>query len=353
MKRLVLLVVSSTLAFGCRSEFPLSLIPDGSIEDAQVLPDSAPPPDGTVLPDATLPDGAPPDGAPPTDAQADTGTPGCGDGEIVGAEQCDDGNQEDGDGCSSSCQVETGWQCTGEPSVCETDCGDGIVAGTELCDDGNQEDGDGCNSSCEIECSNGSTSDCNLAGQTLNSAAAFVDLDPPAGFVQCAGFRNTAQNDVGPHWDAHCLNVAAALRIRYYDTSSDPWVLLGDATLTPAADGTYTTQSFGATNNGGTQGVMETGGVTFLMDDPGGVTISSFECEEGPAGRHFQATDFYFANQANDRVIVASGNSSTDDGAAIQTDDEELSMVQRAFEQCPNASLNQVNDLAVSIFVEN
>jgi cysteine-rich repeat protein len=35
----------------------------------------------------------------------------CGDGIVQGAEQCDDGNQQNGDGCSSSCQSETESAC--------------------------------------------------------------------------------------------------------------------------------------------------------------------------------------------------------------------------------------------------
>ena len=47
----------------------------------------------------------------------------CGDGalEIGTGEQCDDGNPNSGDGCSSTCQVEPTWQCTSTPfqtSVC-------------------------------------------------------------------------------------------------------------------------------------------------------------------------------------------------------------------------------------------
>jgi len=33
-------------------------------------------------------------------------------------EDCDDNNTNDGDGCSSSCTVEDGWECSGEPSTC-------------------------------------------------------------------------------------------------------------------------------------------------------------------------------------------------------------------------------------------
>ncbi|REL28081.1 DUF4215 domain-containing protein [Thalassotalea euphylliae] len=36
----------------------------------------------------------------------------CGDGELNPAEMCDDGNQVSGDGCSASCQVESGFSCS-------------------------------------------------------------------------------------------------------------------------------------------------------------------------------------------------------------------------------------------------
>ncbi|MCE9672855.1 Ig-like domain-containing protein [Myxococcus stipitatus] len=43
----------------------------------------------------------------------------CGDGAIDGSELCDDGNPRSGDGCSSTCEVEPGYTCTGEPSICD------------------------------------------------------------------------------------------------------------------------------------------------------------------------------------------------------------------------------------------
>ena len=42
----------------------------------------------------------------------------CGDGIIASTEGCDDHNTASGDGCSSSCQVENGYTCTGQPSSC-------------------------------------------------------------------------------------------------------------------------------------------------------------------------------------------------------------------------------------------
>ena len=43
----------------------------------------------------------------------------CGDGLIEGGETCDDGGTISGDGCSDTCAIEPGYQCTGAPSVCE------------------------------------------------------------------------------------------------------------------------------------------------------------------------------------------------------------------------------------------
>ena len=82
----------------------------------------------------------------------------CGDGKITGDESCDDGNTKAGDGCSGDCAVEDGWRCPtpGEPCIERIEeedavCGDGLLDGSEICDDGNIESGDGCSSECRIE----------------------------------------------------------------------------------------------------------------------------------------------------------------------------------------------------------
>jgi uncharacterized delta-60 repeat protein len=61
----------------------------------------------------------------------------CGNGTIDYAEQCDDGNVVDGDGCDSNCTP--------------TACGNGVVSSGEECDDGNLTSGDGCSATCERE----------------------------------------------------------------------------------------------------------------------------------------------------------------------------------------------------------
>jgi cysteine-rich repeat protein len=79
----------------------------------------------------------------------------CGDGLVVGEEECDDGNLEPNDGCSTTCTVESaaGWSCVGSNSTQSRcyKCGDGIQQALEDCDDGGQQSGDGCSAQCEVE----------------------------------------------------------------------------------------------------------------------------------------------------------------------------------------------------------
>ncbi len=77
----------------------------------------------------------------------------CGNRLIELLEQCDDGGNVAGDGCSASCMVEDGFSCEGEPSVCTPlqDCPNGITEGTEQCDDGNDVECDGCSPECKLE----------------------------------------------------------------------------------------------------------------------------------------------------------------------------------------------------------
>ena len=48
----------------------------------------------------------------------------CGDGISLGRMQCDDGNIIDGDGCSSSCSIETGFTCENDGYLSRSICKD-------------------------------------------------------------------------------------------------------------------------------------------------------------------------------------------------------------------------------------
>lgn len=123
----------------------------------------------------------------------------CGDGIINAGETCDDNNITSGDGCSSTCQVETGYSCFGSPSVCTSTCGDGIVApGVEQCDDGNITNGDGCNSVCTIEpgyiCS-GNPSVCTPAPPANDNCSSAITLAAISGTQP--GDNTIATNSAG------------------------------------------------------------------------------------------------------------------------------------------------------------
>jgi fibro-slime domain-containing protein len=79
--------------------------------------------------------------------------PTCGDGRLSFGEYCDDGNMVSGDGCSSTCTLETGYTCptAGQTCTLVSFCGDGALNGTEECDDHNMVGGDGCSSTCVVE----------------------------------------------------------------------------------------------------------------------------------------------------------------------------------------------------------
>jgi len=118
---------------------------------------------------------------PPPPTTNNPGSPGegpdrivCGDGRVNGREQCDDGNNRNRDGCSSSCELESLRSIptpTYQPIPVDrqTRCGNGLVEANEDCDDGNTRNGDGCNSTCNLEprlvtpadsvCGNGITED--------------------------------------------------------------------------------------------------------------------------------------------------------------------------------------------------
>ena len=92
----------------------------------------------------------------------------CGDGIFDPQEKCEDGNTINGDGCRDNCTVEycgdgvldVGEECElhhpANEGECRMNCtyivcGDGIKESGEACDDGNGSDADGCRADCSIE----------------------------------------------------------------------------------------------------------------------------------------------------------------------------------------------------------
>jgi len=91
----------------------------------------------------------------------------CGSGTLEGSESCDDGNVTSGDGCSSLCQVEPCYACSGQPSICAPDngaaCDDGVFCnGADTCNAGScGHAGDPCSGGAECnDVCNEATDDC-------------------------------------------------------------------------------------------------------------------------------------------------------------------------------------------------
>ena len=102
----------------------------------------------------------------------DCTAPTCGDGCLDPGEECDDGNTVDGDGCDADCQD-------------EPECGNCIVEEGEACDDGNDVDTDGCRNDCTmcgdgvVQSSDEECDDGNTVGGDGCSAECTCEPEPP------------------------------------------------------------------------------------------------------------------------------------------------------------------------------
>lgn len=77
----------------------------------------------------------------------------CGNGLLEAGESCDDGNATNGDGCSSTCQVEQGFICSGTPSVCILSLANGnVCSSNSQCQSSFCVDGYCSNSACSATC---------------------------------------------------------------------------------------------------------------------------------------------------------------------------------------------------------
>jgi cysteine-rich repeat protein len=154
------------------------------------------------------------------------GTALCGDGEIDAEEECDDGDDIGGDGCSAECRVEPCARCAGVPSTCVrepdgTPCDDGrFCNGSDTCRRGR----------CAIHtgdpCAGGDCTGC----QELTDRC----VDPPG--TPCADDRNRCTDDA-------CDGAGVCLHV--FDTGNGP----GCATTSTA---TTTTMPVVTTTTGST-----------------------------------------------------------------------------------------------------
>jgi fibro-slime domain-containing protein len=121
----------------------------------------------------------------------------CGNGKLEKSELCDDGNQDDDDGCTHDCKVEDGFQCRKEGKACVPLCGDSKVVGSETCDDGNTDNEDGCSITCTQEpgysCTGTGPASCKSSecgdGKKDNAEACDCGKDPDKLPDGCAGIN--------------------------------------------------------------------------------------------------------------------------------------------------------------------
>jgi cysteine-rich repeat protein len=129
----------------------------------------------------------------------------CGNGVIENGEQCDDNGVINGDGCSNTCTIESGWDCSGEPSVCcqlntfyqdsDSDGYGNAFVTQDACTapQGYVSDNTDCDDtvfSCNTDCTSVLFQD--FDGDTYGNAAVFLrSCDAPQGYVS----DNTDCND--------------------------------------------------------------------------------------------------------------------------------------------------------------
>jgi fibro-slime domain-containing protein len=139
----------------------------------------------------------------------------CGNGILEAGESCDCGTSlttfpagcsgpnglfnGDGSGCSKTCTKEpTCRDSSGKTTACSTSCGNGTIEPGEQCDDGNQVSGDGCSSTCQIEpgfsCKTVPKSDAQDCSQSINEGEKCLELP-----VKYRDFKNESVS--GGHAD--------------------------------------------------------------------------------------------------------------------------------------------------------
>lgn len=144
--------------------------------------------------------------------------PFCGDGTTDAGEECDDGNNTNGDNCSATC-------------VIEPYCGDGNVDPQEACDDGNNNPSDGCSATCGVEVTYATT-----ANWSFKLIATNATVPCPVGAETAAVHSQPLKLDDSP---------AGPELIDLYNCSA------GTGTTAPLFEGRYRTY-IAFTNNAGT-----------------------------------------------------------------------------------------------------
>jgi hypothetical protein len=219
------------------------------------------------------------------------------------------------------------------------------------------------------ECTNGSNTDCNPAGSTLNAGAAFVDPSPPANYTQCAGFINTTADDVRWDWENSCIPFKSGpLFVRIFDDVSGQ-IIAGARVHSgvalawaPSTGFNYGADSF--EGEGLVDNVPASDGL------PGGVSMawhagdaSYCGCERAPSVSSQEGTcnDIFTANAANNKIAYIGGNSTNHNYEAVwgppgpkntcelSSEVVRLRIAVYAYTPPPSLSLNNIGPAQLSI----
>ena len=147
--------------------------------------------------------------------------PMCGDSNIEGTEECDEGNIAASDICTNTTTSQGGGECT------LTFCGDNVAQPTngnnvsEQCDDGNNTNGDGCDASCQNEsqpvCGNGMVEsgeqcdDLNLPTATCDASCMIIGGPICGNGVVESGEQCDNLNLPTATCDTSCMTIAAPI----------------------------------------------------------------------------------------------------------------------------------------------
>lgn len=149
----------------------------------------------------------------------------------------DDGNTANGDGCSSTWNVETGWSCKNgsptTPSSWTVIWGDGILkTPVEECDDGNSVSNDGWSNICKLE----SGFSCSTVASNI-PATLCDDLCGDGKRYSSAGCDdgNTINGD---GWSSSCIVESGYTCIGGSPTTSDSWSIVCGDGVNPGTDST-------------------------------------------------------------------------------------------------------------------
>ncbi len=234
----------------------------------------------------------------------------CGNGSLDAGEECDDGNSNNGDGCSDQCVIEFA-------------CGDGNVDAGEECDDGNTASGDGCSDQCTSEApppsllgatatasTSGAAGGANLAvdGNLATRWESAHGVDPS--WITLDLGDDYALSEVIIHWEA--ANAAtyeiqgSANNSSWVTLSSQSGGVFGDRTDNVGVTGTYRYVRMNGLTRTSPYGYsiweMEVYGTPAADTDGDGVDDSKDLCPGTPPGSTVDADGCIFVDTDNDGV---------------------------------------------------